>query len=106
MKYTLRIMPAADTDVDQAAAYIAEDSLDSALRFYDAVGVTFRELREHPERWPLFELSNPRLEGLRKRAVIGFHRYIVFYRIEGRIVRVVRVLHGARDLQCILSDNP
>jgi len=42
-------------------------------------------LRDHPERWPLFELPNPRLIGLRKRAVIGFHRFIVFYRIEARV---------------------
>jgi len=106
MKYTLRITPAADADVDEAATFIAEDSLNAALRFYDAVELTYRELRDHPERWPLFELPNPRLIGLRKRAVIGFHRFIVFYRIEARVVLIIRVLHGARDLHSILSDGP
>ena len=40
MKYTLRITPAAEADVDEAATFIAEDSLNAALRFYDAVELT------------------------------------------------------------------
>jgi len=50
MTYTLRILPAADTDIDEAALYIAQDSLENALRSYDAIDTTYRLIRAHPKR--------------------------------------------------------
>jgi len=44
MTFGLRILPAADDDVDEAAAFIAKDSLDAALNFYDAANATYHEL--------------------------------------------------------------
>jgi plasmid stabilization system protein ParE len=86
MKYRLRILPAADTDIDEAAAYIASDSLDQALRLYDSVDATFRLLREQPERWPVYKLDHPRLQGVRRCWVAGFPNFLVFYRVEGSVV--------------------
>jgi toxin ParE1/3/4 len=103
MNYGLRILPAADADVDETAEYIARDSLDAALRFYDAVDETYRQISEHPKRWPRYELRHRRLRDLRKRAVVGFENHLVFYRIDAGMVEVIRVLHGARDIQAILS---
>jgi toxin ParE1/3/4 len=105
MSRVLRILPAADADMDEIALYIARDNLGAALRFYDAVEKTFRELGEHPERWPQYELNHPRLEGLRKRSVRGFSRYLIFYRIEGREVRIIRMLQGSRDIAAALGET-
>jgi plasmid stabilization system protein ParE len=66
MKYRLRIYPAANADVDNAAMFIAQDNISAALRFSDAVGKTFQQIREHPTCWPRFELDHPRLTTLRK----------------------------------------
>jgi plasmid stabilization system protein ParE len=66
MKYAVRIRPAVDADVDGAAVFIARDNIGAALRFYDAVERTLRQIREHPNRWPRYELDHPRLAGLRK----------------------------------------
>ena len=41
MSHVLRILPAADADMDEIALYIARDNLGAALRFYDAVETTF-----------------------------------------------------------------
>jgi toxin ParE1/3/4 len=98
MSNRLRILPAADADVDEAALFIARDSIEAALRFYDAVDTTLRELRAHPKRWPVYSMEHPRLADLRKRAVKGFPNYLVFYRYEDGIVEVIRVLHGARNI--------
>ena len=61
-----RILPAADRDLDERAAYLAtQASLDTALRFYDAANSTFGNIARMPgigERWPS---ANPRLAGLR-----------------------------------------
>ena len=105
MSYSLRVRPAAIADVDEMALYIARDNLDAALRFYDAVDRTYRQIRQHPRRYPRFELDEPRLGELRKCAVAGFRRYLVFYGIDGDAVEVIRVLHGARDLPSVLEDE-
>ena len=36
--------------------------------------------------------------------MIGFPNHLVFYRIVGGVVRVVRVLHASRDLTTVLAD--
>jgi toxin ParE1/3/4 len=105
MTYGLRILPAADADVDEAGAFIAQDNLDAALRFYDAVEKTYREIREHPKRWARYELNHPRLQELRKRSVIGFNKYLIFYRIDADMVEIIRVLHGARDIPPALAEG-
>jgi len=102
MTYRLRIYPAADADVDDAALFIAEDSLDAALRFYDAADETYRQIREHPTRWPQYELDHPKLANLRKRSIVGFGNFLIFYRVQGRVVDIIRVLHGARDIPTVL----
>ena len=105
MSFSLRILPAADADLDEAALYIARDSEEQALRLYDAADATFRLLREHPERWPLCELNHPRLKDLRRCSIVGFRNHLVFYHLEGEVVEVIRILHGARDILPILSSN-
>ena len=105
MTYTLRILPAADRDIDEAARFIAQDNLDHALRLYDAVEVTFRMLSEQPQQWPLFGLDHPRLRDIRRCWVSGFRNPLVFYRVQQNVVEVVRVLHGARDIPAILHEH-
>jgi toxin ParE1/3/4 len=105
MKYRLRIYPSADADVEDAALFIARDNLNAALRFYDAVDKTFRQIRDHPMRWPRYELDQRKLAGLRKCSVIGFRKYLVFYLTDDDVVDVIRVLHGAREIPPILSDD-
>jgi plasmid stabilization system protein ParE len=56
MSRVYHVLPAADRDLDDQAAYLlAEASLDTALRFYDAASVTFgksRRPRSQPECSP------------------------------------------------------
>jgi toxin ParE1/3/4 len=103
--YGLRVLPAADAYVDGAAAFMARDSLEIALRFYDAVDQTYRKIRDHPKCYPLYELDDPRLGGLRKRSIAGFNNHLVFYRIDADMVEIIRVLHGARDIPAALAED-
>jgi toxin ParE1/3/4 len=100
------VSPTADRDLDEQAAYLArEASLDTALRFYDAVAATFENIARTPgigERW---ESANPRLSGVRVRRVEGFENHLIFYRAAGSGIEIVRVLHGARDLESILDSE-
>jgi toxin ParE1/3/4 len=101
--FGLRLLPAADDDVDDVAAYIARRSPDQAVRFYDAVNATYKLILEAPARGALYGLTHPRLRDIRKRAVLGFPKHLVFYRIDADMVEVVRVLHGARDLSGVFA---
>lgn len=105
MIFGLRILPAADGDVDAAASFIAQDNLEAALRFYDAVETTFTQLRHHPNRGPVYPTDHPRLVGIRRCVVADFPNYLVFYRIDAEMVEIIRVLRGARDIPLILSDH-
>ena len=68
-----RVLPAADCDLDEYAAYLeSQAGLDTALRFYDAAASTFSRIAGMPgigERWTS---SNPRLADLRVRRIEGF----------------------------------
>ncbi len=102
-----RVLPAADRDLDHQAAYLAtQASLDTALRFYDAAGATFAKLADMPgigERWPS---TNPRLAGLRVWRIEGFGKHLIFYRPAADGIEVIRVIHGARDIDSVLESGP
>jgi toxin ParE1/3/4 len=79
-----RILPAADRDLDEQAAYLAQEaSLETALRFYDAASTAFGKLVDMPGLGERRETANPRLEGLRVSRVEGFEKHLIFYRRAG-----------------------
>lgn len=105
MSFGLRILPAADADLDEHAAFIAADSVEQAIRFLDCVQSTYKLILDDPSRWALFGFVHPTLQHMRKRSVIGFAKHLVFYRIDADTVEIVRVLHGARDIPALFEEG-
>ena len=95
----------AERDVSDAANYIALHRLSAATRFLDAVDTTVLALARMPGSGRLREFSKPLLTGLRSRPIEAFPNYLVFYRRLERAIEVVRVLHGARNLDAIFRDK-
>ena len=106
MSRDYHVLPAADRDLDDQAAYLlAEASLDTALRFYDAASVTFGKIAGMPgigERWPS---ANPRLAGLRVWRIEGFENHLIFYRAADKGIEIIRVIHAARDIDRVLESG-
>jgi plasmid stabilization system protein ParE len=50
-------------------------------------------------------LKNPALKNLRAWPVQGFEDMRLFYATEGKILRIIRVLHAKRDIKRILEDE-
>jgi toxin ParE1/3/4 len=100
---TVRRRAAARRDVVEIAVWIARDNKDAAYRFLDAVDADARKLAAMPGMGPAREFSNPKLEGLRSWPVTGFRNYLIFYRKSRGGITIVRVLHGARDLERVLA---
>ena len=68
---------------------------DAGERFLAAVDGTAKQLLAQPE----LGRCRPEVKsGLRSWPVEGFGNWIIFYRLEKESLRLVRLLHGARDL--------
>lgn len=104
----LRISEAAATSIVEQADYY-EKAADSPLAVQWASGVdeVIRSLLRMPERDTPCRFQSPELAGLRWVFVPGFPKHMVFYRYdrEREAILIVQVLHGARDLEAILSDE-
>lgn len=99
------IRPMASFDLDEQFAYIAANNFDAALRFFDAARQTFSQLAQRPGIGSLYNTENPRLVGLRKWAVRGFDKHLIFYVERDEYIEIVRLLHAARDLPEILGEE-
>lgn len=87
----------------EAAYFIAEDSLDVSDRFTDAVNASFERLADMPGVGVQREYQNPALAGMRMWPVPGFPKHLVFYRYNELELLVLRIIHGARDIESIFS---
>ena len=96
--------PQARRDLADLATYIAKDSVDAALRFLDAAEAECARLAEMPGLGADREFRNPRLGGLRFWAIKGFEKHLIFYRRTEGGIEIVRVLHGARDIDGMLFE--
>ncbi len=96
----------ASDELDESASYLAENAgLETALRFHENAEATFRDLLQHPGMGRPRSFRSERLVGARSRPITGFENWLVFYvPIEGGI-RVLHVLHGAREIESILGDE-
>jgi toxin ParE1/3/4 len=88
----LVITPVARDDLLAIGAYIADDNPARALSYADELEAKTREIAARPASFPKRDDISP---GLRA-AVHG--RYLLRFRDLDDEVRIVRVIHGARDL--------
>ena len=93
----------AEVDLLDHVDYIANDNPAVALRFVEAVEKAFERLAEMPTMGRVREFNNPRLAGIRMWPVPGFAKYLIFYRVTENQIRVLRVLHGARDIPTLFE---
>lgn len=99
MSHSVRRRPQVSRDLIEQAEYIAQHNLDAAVRFLQAAESTFRTLAEQPALGGLCEFEHPRAKDLLRWRVRGFENHLVFYRPIQNGVEIVRVIHGARDIE-------
>lgn len=95
MKYTVIIQPDAERDIDDAYAWLAEQSPSAAARWLDTLETVVESLESFPERGSLapesefFEMEIQQL-------LHGVYR--ILFTVKGRKVHVLHVRHGARQV--------
>lgn len=95
----------AEEDLTEAYLYIGADSLAAAERLLDAVEDAVQFLLENPGAGRKREFLSPRAQGVQSWLVKGFQAYLIFYRVAGEDLEVVRFIHGARDIPRLLEDE-
>lgn len=105
MKFIIR--PTAREDIlRQYRYYLIEEGAEAAAeRFLDAVQAAIQQLCKRPGIGTPKALHNPVLIGLRSWPVKGFPAICVYYLTSEKLLRIVRVLHGKRDIAPMLEDE-
>lgn len=93
-------------DLIDIYVYLAERSTDAAERFLRTAEATFLKLAELPGLGRRWESPHAELADLRVTSIPKFRSYLVFYRPVSSGIKVIRVLHGARDLHRLIQSLP
>lgn len=98
-KYSVRLLPIAEEDLEEIVSYIAADHLTAASAFVEKIEKTLRRLASYPAlgRVP----HDARLSTMGYRFLV-VEDYLVFYTIHAQTVLIHRVVHGARDIRALL----
>lgn len=89
----------ADADLLDIWLYIAQESEEQADILLDTIQERYQILKEHPF---LGRSRHELVPGIRS---LRAGRYQIFYRVVEQQIELLRVLHGARDLEQIFEIN-
>jgi plasmid stabilization system protein ParE len=102
----IKIFPSAMEEIaEQRQFYLLHATAEVAERWKTSVSNAIRSLRSLPERGSPVLSKSSHLEDLRRLSIDGFPMHFLLYRfeVESRIVKVIHVIHGARDLDALLG---
>ena len=98
-KFTVRLLPVAEEDLDEITAHVAMDDISAALKLVTRIESDLATLASFPELGRIPRDSDLRQAQYRY-LVVG--NYLIFYTVEKRTVIVHRILHGALDYKQLL----
>ncbi len=98
----VEVFPRARTDIINQFRYylLDKDAPEVAVRFRAAVTESIQQLKANPRIGSRFPCSIP---GLRSWPVKGFDMIRIYYADDPGRLRVVRILHGMRNVRQILK---
>ncbi|OGQ17595.1 MAG: hypothetical protein A3C54_05575 [Deltaproteobacteria bacterium RIFCSPHIGHO2_02_FULL_60_17] len=101
-KFRVRITRTAEQDIEEAWTFIAQDSPEEAEKFIRRLEEQIETLERFPERCPL--IPENEILGTRYRHLL-YGSYRGVFRIAGKTVYVLRVIHGARLLDTSMFEE-
>ncbi len=97
--YKLHYLPIAFNDLDEILDYILEDDPAAALETIEKIRGFIEKLESFPKIGSI--PKDTRLERLGNRVLI-VDDYLIFYVIDGDVVRIRRIIHGSRNYNHLL----
>lgn len=101
-KFRVRITRTAERDIEEAWTFIAQDSTEEAAKFVHRLEEQIATLESFPERCPL--IPENEILGTRYRHLL-YGSYRTVFRVAGRTVHVLRIIHGARLLDTSMFEE-
>ena len=98
MKPRIYLRPQAQIDVMELAEHIALDDVVAAIRFAEAFHASIDFLLDFPESGEIWKPKKARHAPMRIWPVKGFPNHLIFFRMTPDELQIIRVVHGARDL--------
>jgi toxin ParE1/3/4 len=103
-KRRLVFSDAAIADIlEQADWYLQQSGRDLALRWEKAVTGAIQQVLRYPAVGPLCTFRSPELHDVRRTTVPKFPKHLLFYSFDEKEIFVLRIVHGARDLERLFS---
>ena len=99
MPQQFSLTPHAEADLDEILGFVADDSVEAAVRLHDKFLTQCRALAATPG----IGRKRPELDDGVLSWPVG--RYVIFYRSTERGIDVLRILHGARDLDALFKES-
>lgn len=93
-QYDVRFLEDAFNDLEEIILYIANDSKAAAIKMHDLIIEKAKDLTFFPKRGRLVPDKRMAEVGFR---MLAAQKYIIFYKIDGKVIHIHRILHGARN---------
>ncbi len=98
----VRVSDAAATDIlGQAEWYEHRAGPTLAVRWERAVNSAIVRILDHPRSGSLCNFKSSELQQIRRMPIDKFAKHLVFYQLHEDEIVILRVLHGARDLESL-----
>lgn len=102
---TIELSQLAISDIlEQADWYELQSGEELAQRWQTAVTSTLLRIHKAPNSGTPCRFRMTELRGIRRVFIAGFPRHLVFYQVEKGAVLILRIVHGARDLESLFSE--
>ena len=92
------IAPDAVRDLEEISTYYATHNIEAGEKLLDEFEARCRYLVSFPKIGKSYRSIRSDLRG------ISFSGYIIFYRVSERVVEILRVVSGSRDLEALFAD--
>jgi toxin ParE1/3/4 len=87
--------------LEQADWYQQRSGPALAKRWESAVTSALVRIVDNPQSGARSSFHADELRGIRRMSVVRFPKHLIFYRVEGDEILILRVIHGARDLESL-----
>jgi toxin ParE1/3/4 len=99
----IRLSDAAISDIlEQSDWYERQEDRRLSQHWESAVSSAVLRIAKNPRSGAPCEFKAEELRHLRRTPVAGFPKHLIFYQFHANELIVVRVIHGARDLESLL----
>ncbi len=103
----LRLTDVALNDIQEQAGWYEQRSGQSLARRWEyEVTAALIRIERNPRSGAKCRFSAEELQSIRRMPITGFPRHLIFYRAEEKEIRILRVVHGARDLESLFWPFP